>query len=104
MFANSVSGGLNSTPPKLLLAYGTMVFFRVVIEILFVLLYFRIYSFDIVMPEKYQCTHVPCNNEVACYIDRPKQKTFTICFILATVFVTLFAGLVEMWSIGLSQS
>ena len=100
--AISATGGL-TTPPTLLLAYGTMAFFRVVIEILFVLLYFKLYSFDLVMPEKYHCTHYPCNNAVACYIDRPKQKTFTICFMLASIFMTICIGLMELWCIGLGN-
>ena len=57
-----------SVPPKLLLAYGTMVIFRILIEVAFVYLYFHIYPFTLLMPEKYLCDRRPCNNVVACYI------------------------------------
>jgi len=95
--------GSASTPPKFLLAYGSMVLFRIIIEIFFVYAYFQIYSWDMVMPEKYYCDQRPCNNIVACYIDRPKQKSFTIQFLLTTMIFTIFMGFVELWSIGLSN-
>jgi len=100
--ALAATGG-TSTPPKLLLAYGTMVIFRVLIEIAFLYLYGRLYEFDLAMPEKFWCDQRPCNNVVACYIDRPKQKTFTIVFLVVTMIFTMMLGIVEFASIGIGN-
>merc|ERR1712212_92873 len=94
--ATKSSGKNNSTPPKLFLSYAIMVFFRTGIEVLFLVYYFYIYSFTFVMPEQYQCERAPCNNMVACYVDRPKQKTLVIC-------ITFLVGLIEFWSLGLGK-
>ena len=80
-----------------------MVFFRTLIEILFNILFFRIYSIDLIMSEKYLCVHPPCNNVVSCYIDQPKQKTFIIIFMLAASFFTIILGIIEFSSIGIGN-
>lgn len=97
------SGKDNSTPPKLFLGYALMVLFRTSIEVAFLVYYFHIYSFQFVMPEQYQCDRAPCNNVVACYIDRPKQKTLVIYIMFATGCITVLVGLIEFWSLGLGK-
>jgi len=95
--------GSASTPPKFLLAYAHMVLFRLLIEVFFVWLYYQLYEFEFIMPEKYFCDEQPCNNVVACFIDRPKQKTFTIIFLMASMLFTIMMGLVELSSIGITK-
>jgi len=101
--ATKSSGKDNSTPPKLFLGYALMVLFRTGIEIAFLVYYFHIYSFQFVMPEQYQCDRAPCNNVVACYVDRPKQKTLVIYIMFATGCITVLVGLIEFWSLGLGK-
>ena len=78
-----------STPPKLFLGYFLMVACRTLIEALFMVGYFYVYTFRFIMPEQYQCDRAPCNNVVACYVDRPKQKTIIICLMFAGGCVTV---------------
>merc|ERR1711953_1092931 len=75
--------------PKLFLGCALMVLVRTVIDALFIAYYFQVYSFTFVMPEQYQCDRAPCNNVVACYVDRPKQKTLVIYIMFATGCITV---------------
>merc|ERR1711892_243941 len=93
----------NSTPPKLFLAYALMVFCRTAIEAAFLVFYFHIYTFKFIMPAYYKCNRAPCNNEVTCYVDRPKQKTLVIWVMFGTGCVTVMIGLIEMWSLGVGS-
>ena len=95
--------GEQSTPPTLLLGYAAMVFCRTMIEVGFDWLFFQVYEFDLFMPEKYLCVHPPCNNKVSCYVDRPKQKTFVLCFMFATSILTICIGVIEFCNIGLGK-
>lgn len=101
--ATKSSGKNNSTPPKLFLGYALMVFVRTVIDALFIAYYFQVYSFTFVMPEQYQCDRSPCNNVVACYVDRPKQKTLVIYIMFATGCITVLVGLIEFFSLGMGK-
>jgi len=101
--ATKSSGSENSTPPKLFLSYALMVFCRTGIEIAFLVYYFHIYTFTFVMPEQYQCQRAPCNNVVACYVDRPKQKTLVIYIMFGSGCITVLVGLIEFWSLGMGK-
>merc|ERR1719167_1211673 len=101
--ATKSSGKDNSTPPKLFLGYALMVLVRTVIDALFIAYYFQVYSFTFVMPEQYQCDRAPCNNVVACYVDRPKQKTLVIYIMFATGCITVLVGLIEFFSLGMGK-
>jgi len=101
--ATKSSGKNNSTPPKLFLGYALMVLVRTVIDALFIAYYFQVYSFTFVMPEQYQCDRSPCNNVVACYVDRPKQKTLVIYIMFATGCITVLVGLIEFFSLGMGK-
>lgn len=101
--ATKSSGKDNSTPPKLFLGYAAMVFTRTLVEVGFIAGYFYIYVWKWVMPETYKCNREPCNNEVTCYVERPKQKTLVIWIMFATGCITIFVGLMELWSLGLGK-
>ena len=53
--------------------------------------------------EQYQCDRAPCNNVVACYVDRPKQKTLVIYIMFATGCITVLVGLIEFFSLGMGK-
>jgi hypothetical protein len=55
------------------------------------------------MPETYKCDRRPCNGVVTCYIERPKQKTLVIWIMFGTGCVTVFVGLMELWSLGIGK-
>ena len=80
-----------------------MVLCRTAVEAAFLVFYFHIYSFKLIMPTYYKCNRAPCNNEVMCYVDRPKQKTLVIWVMFGTGCVTVMIGLIEMWSLGLGK-
>jgi len=101
--ATKASGKDNSTPPKLFLGYALMVLVRTIIDALFIAYYFQVYSFTFVMPEQYQCDRAPCNNVVACYVDRPKQKTLVIYIMFATGCITVLVGMIEFFSLGMGK-
>lgn len=97
------AGSDNSTPPKLFLGYVSMVFFRTVIEALFLAYYFQIYAWQMVMPETYQCDREPCNDVVTCYVERPHQKTIVIWIMFLTGCCTVFVGILELFSCGFGK-
>lgn len=90
----------NSYPTKLYLAYFTMVFGRLVIELAFIVGQYYIYSFKFVVPELFQCRHWPCPNVVDCFVSRPKEKTIMICLFYGTGVIMLILNIMELYQIS----
>lgn len=90
----------NSYPTKLYLAYFTMVFGRLIIELAFIVGQYYIYSFKFVVPELFQCRHWPCPNVVDCFVSRPKEKTIMICLFYGTGVIMLILNIMELYQIS----
>ena len=66
--------------------------------------FYRSLGFELIQnKEQYQCDRAPCNNVVACYVDRPKQKTLVIYIMFATGCITVLVGLIEFFSLGMGK-
>jgi hypothetical protein len=92
--------------PRIKVYYFVMVLIRTFIEIGFDYIFYLLYqdNFFNIMPEQFICTvGLPCNGDVSCYIDRPKQKTAMLIGMMAFSIVTIITGFVELWSIGLGE-
>merc|ERR1712141_325265 len=100
--------------PRIKVYYFFMVLIRTFIEIVFDYIFYLLYTqvplynqstfgiyqpgtyeqgFFTIMPEQFICTvGLPCNGDVSCYIDRPKQKTAILIAMMAFSIVTIIVS------------
>ncbi|XP_062406788.1 gap junction Cx32.2 protein-like [Sardina pilchardus] len=80
---------------QLLGSYMTQLFFKILLEIGFIVGQYYLYGF--VMVPSFSCSQSPCPFTVACYMSRPTEKTIFIIFMLAMACVSLLLSVVELF-------
>ncbi|XP_034016622.1 gap junction beta-3 protein-like [Thalassophryne amazonica] len=75
--------------------YFFSLMFKIMVEVVFVLLLFYIYEAAF-FPPLVKCREDPCPNVVDCYIARPTEKRIFTVFMVATSFVCISLTLCEM--------
>lgn len=85
---------------RLLGNYMTSIFFRIVLEVAFIVGQYYLYGF--VMDPRIVCSKAPCPFTVECFMSRPTEKTIFIIFMLVVSCVSLLLNVMEifylMWS------
>ncbi|XP_056283587.1 gap junction Cx32.2 protein-like isoform X2 [Pseudoliparis swirei] len=74
--------------------YMTSIFFRILLEVGFIVGQYYLYGF--IMDPRVVCTRAPCPFTVECYMSRPTEKTIFIIFMLVVSCVSLVLNVVEM--------
>ncbi|XP_041661271.1 gap junction Cx32.2 protein-like [Cheilinus undulatus] len=82
--------------------YMTSIFFRIVLEVAFIVGQYYLYGF--VMNPRIVCSRAPCPFTVECFMSRPTEKTIFIIFMLVVACVSLFLNLVEILYLACSRS
>ncbi|XP_076127926.1 gap junction Cx32.2 protein-like [Alosa pseudoharengus] len=80
---------------QLLGSYLTQLFFKILLEIGFIVGQYYLYGF--VMVPMFSCSQSPCPFTVACYMSRPTEKTIFIIFMLGVACVSLLLSVVELF-------
>jgi len=75
-------------------AYFTQAFLRMAIEAGFLYLQYILYGIEVNW--LYDCTGEPCTKEIACYVSRPKEKTYLLLFMYAMAGLSLLLNLIEI--------
>lgn len=87
---------------NLLGTYMTSIFFRIILELAFILGQYYLYGF--IMDPRIVCSRAPCPFTVECYMSRPTEKTIFIIFMLAVSCISLFLNVVEIFYLICSRS
>ncbi|KAM8725843.1 uncharacterized protein AB9X84_002519 [Acanthopagrus schlegelii] len=87
---------------NLLGTYMTSIFFRILLEIAFIVGQYYLYGF--IMEPLVVCSRVPCPFTVECYMSRPTEKTIFILFMLVVSCISLFLNVVEIFYLLCSRS
>uniref|UniRef100_A0A3P9MIU3 Gap junction protein n=1 Tax=Oryzias latipes TaxID=8090 RepID=A0A3P9MIU3_ORYLA len=82
--------------------YMTSIFFRILLEIAFIVGQYYLYGF--VMEALIVCSRAPCPFTVECYMSRPTEKTIFIIFMLVVACVSLVLNVIEIFFLACSQS
>ncbi|CAJ1077985.1 gap junction Cx32.2 protein-like [Xyrichtys novacula] len=82
--------------------YMTSIFFRIILEIAFIVGQYYLYGF--VMNPQIVCARAPCPFTVECYMSRPTEKTIFIIFMLVVSCVSLLLNLAEIFYLACSRS
>ncbi|XP_071019793.1 gap junction Cx32.2 protein-like [Oncorhynchus clarkii lewisi] len=80
---------------NLLGSYTTQLFFKIIIEITFIVGQYYLYGF--VMVPMIPCSRSPCPFTVECYMSRPTEKTIFIIFMLVVACVSLALNVIEVF-------
>lgn len=80
---------------NLLGSYLTQLFFKIILELAFIIGQYYLYGF-IMVPE-FACTKYPCPHTVECFMSRPTEKTIFIIFMLAVACVSLLLNVIEVF-------
>lgn len=80
---------------NLLGTYMTSIFFRIILEVAFIVGQYYLYGF--IMDPLVVCTRVPCPFTVECYMSRPTEKTIFIIFMLVVACVSLILNFIEVF-------
>ncbi|KAI4897672.1 hypothetical protein NFI96_003238 [Prochilodus magdalenae] len=80
---------------KLLGSYLTQLFFKIVLELAFIVGQYYLYGF--VMIPQFACSKSPCPYTVECFMSRPTEKTIFIIFMLVVACVSLLLNLIEVF-------
>ncbi|XP_067097848.1 gap junction Cx32.2 protein-like [Osmerus mordax] len=86
---------------NLLASYMTTIFFRIVLELAFIIGQYYLYGF--IMVPMIPCSRAPCPFTVECYMSRPTEKTIFIIFMLVVACVSLLMNVVEMFYVTATQ-
>lgn len=81
--------------------YMTSIFFRIILEVAFIVGQYYLYGF--VMEPRIVCIGVPCPFTVECFMSRPTEKTIFIIFMLVVACVSLFLNVVEIFYLACSR-
>lgn len=87
----------------LLCSYMTQLLFKILLEVAFIVGQYFLYGF-IAMPTKISFSMYPCRPEVHCFISRPTEKTFFICFMLAMSVFSVILNIIEMFHLVISKT
>ncbi|XP_034755596.1 gap junction Cx32.2 protein-like isoform X1 [Etheostoma cragini] len=82
--------------------YMTSIFFRIVLEVAFIVGQYYLYGF--VMVPRVVCTRVPCPFTVECYMSRPTEKTIFILFMLVVSCISVLLNVVEIFYLACTRS
>ncbi|XP_017286899.1 gap junction Cx32.2 protein [Kryptolebias marmoratus] len=82
--------------------YMTSIFFRILLEIAFIVGQYYLYGF--VMDPQIVCSRAPCPFTVECYMSRPTEKTIFIIFMLVVSCVSLVLNVAEIFYLACSRS
>uniref|UniRef100_F6T0Z3 Gap junction protein n=1 Tax=Ciona intestinalis TaxID=7719 RepID=F6T0Z3_CIOIN len=86
--------------------YTSSVLMRTLVEILFIVLQYRLFGFRV--SELYKCTGDPCPNIVDCFVSRPMEKTIFLWFMFVIAVICLALNVGEMyyllWQFGVRRS
>uniref|UniRef100_H2S6C0 Gap junction protein n=1 Tax=Takifugu rubripes TaxID=31033 RepID=H2S6C0_TAKRU len=80
---------------NLLGTYITSIFFRIILEIAFIVGQYYLYGF--IMDPKVVCSRAPCPFTVECFMSRPTEKTIFILFMLAVSCASLLLNVAELF-------
>ncbi|NP_001187780.1 connexin 32.3 [Ictalurus punctatus] len=80
---------------NLLCSYLTQLFFKIILELAFVVGQYYLYSF--IMSPEFACTKSPCPHTVECFMSRPTEKTIFIIFMLVVACVSLLLNVIEVF-------
>ncbi|KAM6914925.1 gap junction Cx32.2 protein-like [Xenentodon cancila] len=75
--------------------YMVSIFFRIILEIAFIVGQYYLYGF--VMDPLIVCSRNPCPFTVECYMSRPTEKTIFIIFMLVMSCISLMLNVMEMF-------
>ncbi|KAJ8015391.1 hypothetical protein DPEC_G00025640, partial [Dallia pectoralis] len=75
--------------------YMISVFFRIVLEVSFLYIFYMIYP-DFKMFRLVKCDSYPCPNTVDCFVSRPTEKTIFTVFMLSVSGVCVLLNLAEV--------
>ncbi|XP_073348856.1 gap junction Cx32.2 protein-like [Pagrus major] len=87
---------------NLLATYMTSIFFRILLEIGFIVGQYYLYGF--ILEPLVVCSRAPCPFTVECYMSRPTEKTIFILFMLVVSCIALFLNVVEIFYLLCSRS
>ncbi|KAJ8009023.1 hypothetical protein DPEC_G00084540 [Dallia pectoralis] len=79
---------------NLLASYMTQLFFKIILELAFIVGQYYLYGF--VMVPMFPCSQKPCPFTVECYMSRPTEKTIFIIFMLVVACVSLALNVIEV--------
>ncbi|XP_010881305.1 gap junction Cx32.2 protein [Esox lucius] len=79
---------------NLLGSYMTQLFFKIILELAFIVGQYYLYGF--VMVPMFPCSQSPCPFTVECYMSRPTEKTIFIIFMLVVACVSLALNVIEV--------
>ncbi|TSP57613.1 Gap junction Cx32.2 protein [Bagarius yarrelli] len=79
----------------LLASYLTQLFFKLFLELAFIIGQYYLYGF-IMVPE-FACSKSPCPHTVECFMSRPTEKTIFIIFMLVVACVSLLLNVIEVF-------
>uniref|UniRef100_A0A8C8JA16 Gap junction protein n=1 Tax=Oncorhynchus tshawytscha TaxID=74940 RepID=A0A8C8JA16_ONCTS len=79
----------------LLASYMVNIFFRILLEIAFIVGQYYLYGF--VLDPKIECSRAPCPFTVECFMSRPTEKTIFIIFMLVVACASLLLNVVEIF-------
>ncbi|KAG7316384.1 hypothetical protein KOW79_019925 [Hemibagrus wyckioides] len=80
---------------NLLGSYLTQLFFKIILELAFIVGQYYLYGF-IMVPE-FACSKSPCPHTVECFMSRPTEKTIFIIFMLVVACVSLLLNIIEVF-------
>lgn len=81
--------------------YMTSIFFRIVLELAFIVGQYYLYGF--VMQPQIVCKRDPCPFTVECFMSRPTEKTIFIIFMLVVSCVSLVLNVMEIFYLACSR-
>uniref|UniRef100_A0A3B4DZ51 Gap junction protein n=1 Tax=Pygocentrus nattereri TaxID=42514 RepID=A0A3B4DZ51_PYGNA len=79
---------------RLLGSYLTQLFFKIILELAFIVGQYYLYGF--VMVPEFHCDQSPCRLKTECFMSRPTEKTIFIIFMLAVACVSLALNVLEV--------
>ncbi|XP_008395475.1 gap junction Cx32.2 protein-like [Poecilia reticulata] len=82
--------------------YMTSIFFRILLEIGFIVGQYYLYGF--VMEPQIVCNRAPCPFTVECFMSRPTEKTIFIIFMLVMSCVSVVLNVVEIFYLACTRS
>ncbi|KAL6486604.1 hypothetical protein MHYP_G00059960 [Metynnis hypsauchen] len=78
---------------RLLGSYLTQLFFKIILEVAFIVGQYYLYGF--VMVPEFHCDQSPCRLKTECFMSRPTEKTIFIIFMLVVACVSLALNVLE---------
>ncbi|MED6289836.1 hypothetical protein CHARACLAT_006973 [Characodon lateralis] len=82
--------------------YMISIFFRIILEIGFIVGQYYLYGF--VMDPRIVCVRDPCPFTVECFMSRPTEKTIFIIFMLIMSCISVILNVVEIFYLACSRS